>query len=69
MTKYWIVWNKERTEGFVTDDEMDANVAAGSIHPEESPAPSTLAVAFHENDEDHLDRLVTEHEWDLEAVK
>lgn len=31
MKKYHIVWNKSRTEGFITDDEDDAEYASSGM--------------------------------------
>lgn len=43
--RHYIVWNKHRTEGYVTDDYSDAVHASGG---RKSPMPSTSADHWRE---------------------
>lgn len=46
---YFIVWNADRTEGFITDDQNDALTAAGN---RQVNYESTLGATFREQYED-----------------
>ena len=46
MPQYFIVWNADRTEGFITDSADDASKAAGRMHP--GGIESTLGAAFRD---------------------
>lgn len=51
---YWIVWNENRSEGFITDDENDAKTAMTG-KPNRSrgyPCSSSVGLAFYEAYED-----------------
>ena len=54
--KYWIVWNENRSEGFITDDKMDADSAATY------GGTSTVGLAFWESygDDEGLSELEVE---------
>lgn len=50
MKTYWICWNADRTEGFITDEEADAkSCKSGKPHRKLGyPSQSTAGEAFHE---------------------
>jgi len=48
MTKYWIVWNESKSEGFITDDEGDAKAAKTGKRNKRTPYSSTLGDQFFE---------------------
>ena len=48
MAKRYIVWNADRTEGFVTDLKEDAIHAHTGKRPRGRPHSSSLALNFHE---------------------
>lgn len=52
--RYFIVWNTDRSEGFVTDDHADAVSATtgSSNYTLGYPSQSTAGAAFHETYED-----------------
>lgn len=56
MAKYYIVWNKKRNEGFITDDKMDAESAASY------GGSSSVGLAFWEayGDDDGFEELEIE---------
>jgi hypothetical protein len=47
--QYHIVWNKRKTEGYITDDENDATYAQSGIQISVSAGMSTLAEALRES--------------------
>lgn len=46
MTKYFIAWNEDKTEGFITDDEDDAQQACSAEN--KNGAWAALGLAFFE---------------------
>jgi hypothetical protein len=58
--RYFIVWNSDRSEGFVTDEKADAESAVSGRSNRKLGyySQSTAGAAFHEAYED--DRLVME---------
>lgn len=49
MSKFYIVWNEARNEGFITDDEQDA---LACLHGGNRYGGSTLGIAMSETYED-----------------
>ena len=58
--KYFIVWNDTRSEGFITDDEDDANYTATGIS--NSFGVTTVGSAFRETYADDKDGVELEVE-------
>jgi hypothetical protein len=54
MTTYWIAWNEAKTEGFITDDKVDAQSArTGKCRRARGYSSiSSVADAFHDCYED-----------------
>lgn len=48
MSKFYVVWNPGKTEGFVTNDAGDARYVASGIQPRGAYRFSTAGEAFRE---------------------
>lgn len=51
MSRFFIVWNSTRTEGFITDDKRDADAAftGAPYRAEGFLVQSTIGAEFHEH--------------------
>lgn len=58
MTQYYIVWNADRSEGFITDTATDANTAKTGKHV--GIAASALAERFYELYDDDAPKLTVQ---------